>query len=724
MIRRLRPMARRCGLAAVAAAAIGIPTFGISPLIGMLAAGALLDASSALVERSDRPELWVIAGWVSGVVIAATSLVFAGGPRLYLLTMFAYPLIVIAVLLPNRVVIVTAVVTCLTMVGLAFLLDGPEVVGFPPTVLYPLTALMVATVCASMAREKDLLTRRTAFRDELTGLLNRAALNARASELAYQARARGEHVAVLVADIDHFKAINDRDGHVRGDVVLAAVATRMRDALVGGSLYRLGGEEFVALLPGATLQQAEEQAERVRQAMGAAPVEGIAVTVSLGVAMSQPPGFDFEAVLAVADEALYRAKRTGRDRVCVADQTQTVVPLRSRAPAQRRGSDTPAAPLAATPAVAAPVATPARVPVADAQPVAGWLAGDRQQRAQLVAFAQRSQLLGLLFIYPCALAAVLGAVPEFGAWIPVPPTIGAAVLVTIVVLLPRLRRPERALAAAWLIAELAAAGGWVVARNSPGQSMLVALPALGLLVAAFSPAFRPRVVALGAAISGALMITVALVYDPTLTLHDPAIVATPLAVMVTLAAMGSTLGRSTVDHLGVGVVDELTGMLNRTALRARTAEIETETMRAAPITLIVGDLDELKRINDEHGHAAGDAVLREVSRRVRRELRAFDTVYRIGGDEFVALLTALDEDAQSVAERLRVAISQPPIDDTAVTVSLGVAVSEPGEAFSYATLFARADAALYEAKRAGRDRVRLAVDGLGVSDNADARLAV
>src|SRR5271156_3866734 len=107
MIRRLRPMGRRCGLLAAAAAVVGVPTFGISPLIGLLVAGALLDGTAALVERSARPELTVIAGWLCGVAVASISLGLASGPRLYLLPMFAYPLIVVAVLLPNRAVAVT-----------------------------------------------------------------------------------------------------------------------------------------------------------------------------------------------------------------------------------------------------------------------------------------------------------------------------------------------------------------------------------------------------------------------------------------------------------------------------------------------------------------------------------------------------------------------------------------------------------------------------------------
>ncbi len=710
MTRRLRPAARCCGVVAVAAAAVGVPTFGISPVVGLLLAGAVLECAYAAVARRDRPELAVIVSWLAGMAVAAASIALASGPELYLLPLFAYPMILVATLLPDRVVAAAAFVTVGVIVGLSLALDAAGVERFPPAVLYPIATVLVATLGASLAREKDVASRRSAFFDDLTGLPNRASLAARVGELAHQAAASGGSVAVLIADIDHFKSINDRHGHARGDGVLAALAGRLAATLAGGSLYRLGGEEFVCLLAGARPDDARQLAERLREAVRATPVDDVPVTMSLGVAVSEPPGFDFGRVFAAADDALYRAKRTGRDRVCCAEGPQTVIALRSAPSAQRRGRELPAE--RPQPRDAS-TETVLLARVARDRGDRGWLVRDRQQRAQLVALAQRSQLLGLMIIYPCALAAVMAAAPSFGWWIIVPPTIGAAVLVSTVAVLPRLRRPERALAAAWVVAELCAAAGWLVAHPAPGVSMLVALPALGLLVAAFSPVFPPRVVAAGAALSGLLIIAVAYGWDAGLASRDPGIVTLALGLTTTVAVIGCTLGRSTLDHLEVGVVDELTGMLNRTALKARTAELEGTAASEAQIAIIVGDLDQLKRINDELGHATGDTVLREVSRRVRNELRTFDTVYRVGGDEFVALLPSIEEDAAAVAERLRVAIREPPIADSGVTLSLGVAVCPPGEAFDYASLFARADHALYEAKRSGRDQVCCAAAEVG-----------
>ncbi len=123
---------------------------------------------------------------------------------------------------------------------------------------------------------------------------------------------------------------------------------------------------------------------------------------------------------------------------------------------------------------------------------------------------------------------------------------------------------------------------------------------------------------------------------------------------------------------------------------------------------MVADLDHFKAINDQHGHACGDHVLVGVAERIQAGVRLFDPVYRIGGEEFVALLVGASPDSSTVAERIRDAVRSEPIAGIPVTVSIGVAVSPAGEPFDYEALFAAADAALRRAKTSGRDRVRQA----------------
>jgi diguanylate cyclase (GGDEF)-like protein len=178
-----------------------------------------------------------------------------------------------------------------------------------------------------------------ALTDPLTGVFNRRGfLEASHTLLARQVRTQ-EPISVLAFDLDHFKSINDRFGHHVGDAVLclfAAVARRtMRASDVIG---RLGGEEFVALLPG-TLLDAAAAAERVRAAFQEAAVEfdgyPITATVSVGAACGSPSA-DIEMLIARADAAMYRAKVNGRNRLVTADEAVPGRPER-RAKAQLGG---------------------------------------------------------------------------------------------------------------------------------------------------------------------------------------------------------------------------------------------------------------------------------------------------------------------------------------------------------------------------------------------------
>jgi diguanylate cyclase (GGDEF)-like protein len=152
--------------------------------------------------------------------------------------------------------------------------------------------------------------------DHLTGLLNRTSLLRRFEELAEQAALTGEPISLVALDIDRFKAINDEQGHARGDAVLRDVAYEVRKQLRSFELvYRLGGEEFLVVLPGTTLNEAAAVAERLRSTLEQALPGGLAVTASFGVAGAIGAGARFDDLFAEADAALYRAKDRGRNRV-------------------------------------------------------------------------------------------------------------------------------------------------------------------------------------------------------------------------------------------------------------------------------------------------------------------------------------------------------------------------------------------------------------------------
>ncbi len=165
---------------------------------------------------------------------------------------------------------------------------------------------------------------RAALTDPLTGLYNRRYAMPQLAHMADMALNSGRGFAVMVADLDHFKAINDRHGHAAGDAVLREVAQRLRENLRAEDLVaRIGGEEFLIVMPDTNRQHAEVTARRLCHAIGARPftapatVAAFPVTMSVGVAMGPCAGATtpIETLLTQADAALYGAKACGRNQV-------------------------------------------------------------------------------------------------------------------------------------------------------------------------------------------------------------------------------------------------------------------------------------------------------------------------------------------------------------------------------------------------------------------------
>jgi diguanylate cyclase (GGDEF)-like protein len=191
-----------------------------------------------------------------------------------------------------------------------------------------------------------------------------------------------------------------------------------------------------------------------------------------------------------------------------------------------------------------------------------------------------------------------------------------------------------------------------------------------------------------------------------------------IVLVLVLAGLGvRQLRRGRTLH-ALAMTDPLTGAANRRSLE-RFAALAIEDCAAAsrPLSVVALDVDYFKRINDRHGHAAGDAVLRTVAATCRHELRQADLLGRTGGEEFVAVLPGIGRDAAlGIAERLRVALTQLDFGNEApglaITASLGVAEHRAGDA-DFRTLLQRADRALYRAKRRGRNRIECDLDDDG-----------
>ncbi len=222
-----------------------------------------------------------------------------------------------AVILSGRMIVVT--VTPITSHADLFRSPMFALMAFG-TVLYTIT---FAFLLLSMTKERtEMLHKIASLVDPLTGLANRRAFMMDADATIATRASRSEPLAVLVADLDHFKAINDVYGHAVGDRVLKTFATVL-NRCVGMTDFpgRLGGEEFAILLPGKGEAAARELAERIRRtfAEGASEVNGhsVAATVSIGVSASRIGVHDLEGLIGQADRALYQAKEAGRNRVAV-----------------------------------------------------------------------------------------------------------------------------------------------------------------------------------------------------------------------------------------------------------------------------------------------------------------------------------------------------------------------------------------------------------------------
>lgn len=195
-----------------------------------------------------------------------------------------------------------------------------------PRALYPAVAvpLLVAPVasgyCAHLYHRLKRLNADLAFassHDLMTGLLQRGTFFRLAEDLP-----EGQDVTLVVLDIDHFKQVNDRFGHIAGDKVIIGVAEAIRAAAKDGIAARFGGEEFLILLPGGARSVAETIEDlRLRIAALDFPEPGLAVTISAGLSHTKG-GADLDEALRQADAALYAAKEQGRNRLCV-DTTGT-----------------------------------------------------------------------------------------------------------------------------------------------------------------------------------------------------------------------------------------------------------------------------------------------------------------------------------------------------------------------------------------------------------------
>jgi diguanylate cyclase (GGDEF)-like protein len=289
----------------------------IAPLALAFAGFAVADR---FMRASGHPAIWVAIAWGLTPLLLAGAVLSTGGVSSPALMWFALPAVTLGARFePRGIAIGTVYVLVLLLCSTVVL--GPPGSATDDQAVFAAVALVLSTVTLSGALvESDRTHRRRSIVDPLTGLFNRNALEIRLAELDVNAGSDPDAChALLLCDLDHFKRVNDRLGHAAGDSVLQEVAQAMRAKLrAGDSIYRVGGEEILVVLPGATRADAVAVAERLRAAVRDRRPVGVTMTVSIGVAVSRPGAFDTDDLVHRADEALYTAKANGRDTVFAA----------------------------------------------------------------------------------------------------------------------------------------------------------------------------------------------------------------------------------------------------------------------------------------------------------------------------------------------------------------------------------------------------------------------
>jgi diguanylate cyclase (GGDEF)-like protein len=333
-----------------------------------------------------------------------------------------------------------------------------------------------------------------------------------------------------------------------------------------------------------------------------------------------------------------------------------------------------------------------------------WLCPTELDRSRVLDASARVRNIRMVGTGAVGLALLSGA-PWLGWWTFILLALSVLNFVNVERRLATSARPERVSACAIVITMLLIATG-VVLSGGPRSP---ALPWLVLPAAMVAARFRAQVVI------AALALTTAVVLASTLGIDTSATIANPLPVIATLALLAGVvsivlaLQAAELHHRDEAILDPLTGLLNRHALAPRFAELTVQArVNNQPVCLMLCDVDSFKRINDEHGHDRGDAALRDVAYTMRTQLRSFELMYRLGGEEFLVVLAGAElADAVDMAERLRAAVEHARPAGFPITISVGVSVAR-GEQVRYDELFKSADVALYAAKRAGRNRVMAA----------------
>lgn len=318
---RLRRVAS--GLALVTACLVATRTTAMV-IVPTLAIAPLQLAVERLARRISHPARLPVLNLIATQTLLATAAALSGGAHSLMLPWLVLGPALAAFRLRWPTIAAVVAWTAVVLV-LATTIDSHRPFASSLVAAVATLLLVVAVACAAYAHgQTEVKVRRSAMLDPLTNLLNRSSLAGHFAQLAAQALLVDEPIALIVCDVDHFKILNDRFGHPTGDAVLVDIAYVLRKSLERFErIFRLGGEEFLVVLPGVAHHDAMLIAERLRTAVQTSRPGGQDVTISAGVVASKGPGLEYETLFKRTDQALYDAKAQGRNRVIGARAPET-----------------------------------------------------------------------------------------------------------------------------------------------------------------------------------------------------------------------------------------------------------------------------------------------------------------------------------------------------------------------------------------------------------------
>ena len=323
MEERVRPVRQRAlAILGVALIAAG-PWLGWWPALFLIPAALCFGAADLLMPRVGRPELLMFGAWIGSGLVIGGAVALSGGPKQPTLAWLAIPVITLSSRFPMRGVVVGVIINIVILLAVAFGVDAQQIVHDPVLVIAPVALLLCVAVLSTPLMRSDIQHRSDAVIDQLTGMLNRKALSTRVARarpaVPADRRVDRHHrrrPRPLQGDQRHARALRRRRRAQGGRLPAAQAAARLRPRLPP---RRRGVPDPAARL---RPRAVGELAEQLRRGVGDNDVAGgLDVTMSFGVGASERgEPFDYAEVFKAADAALYRAKRSGRDRVCLSDE--------------------------------------------------------------------------------------------------------------------------------------------------------------------------------------------------------------------------------------------------------------------------------------------------------------------------------------------------------------------------------------------------------------------